>query len=40
VAWVASRAGGWQHTWLATGGCALVGLVLAARIAARLRHAG
>jgi predicted MFS family arabinose efflux permease len=29
VAWVASAAGGWQFTWLATGACSLVGLVLA-----------
>lgn len=36
VAWVASRAGGWQHTWLATGACSLAGLVLAAAIARRL----
>jgi MFS family permease len=40
VAWVASRAGGWQFTWLASGACALVGLVLAALIAARLRRGG
>jgi hypothetical protein len=32
VAWIASRAGGWQYTWLATGGCALVGLLLMTRI--------
>ncbi|WP_425256917.1 CynX/NimT family MFS transporter [Rubrivivax sp. RP6-9] len=37
VAWVASRAGGWQWTWLATGACSLAGLALAAAIAARLR---
>jgi MFS family permease len=29
VAWVASRAGGWQWSWLVTGGCAAAGLVLA-----------
>jgi MFS transporter, CP family, cyanate transporter len=29
VAWVASRAGGWQWSWLVTGGCALAGLLLA-----------
>ncbi len=29
VAWVASRAGGWQATWLATGACSLAGLWLA-----------
>ena len=29
VAFVASAAGGWQYTWLATGGCCAVGLVLA-----------
>jgi MFS transporter, CP family, cyanate transporter len=36
VAWVASRSGGWQWTWLATGACSLLGLLLAARIAALL----
>jgi MFS transporter, CP family, cyanate transporter len=30
VAWVAARAGGWQWSWLVTGGCALAGLGLAA----------
>jgi MFS transporter, CP family, cyanate transporter len=30
VAWVASRVGGWQWSWLVTGGCALAGLLLAA----------
>ena len=29
VAWIASRAGGWQHTWAATGTAALLGLLLA-----------
>jgi len=29
VAWVASRTGGWQFTWLATGACSVGGLVLA-----------
>jgi MFS transporter, CP family, cyanate transporter len=29
VAWVAGLAGGWQHTWLATGACGVLGLVLA-----------
>lgn len=28
VAWVALRAGGWQWTWVATGACALAGMVL------------
>ncbi|MFY9512765.1 MAG: MFS transporter, partial [Rubrivivax sp.] len=36
VAWVASRAGGWQWTWLATGACSLAGLLLTAAIARRL----
>ncbi len=31
VAWVASAAGGWQWTWLATGLCCTVGLALAWR---------
>jgi MFS transporter, CP family, cyanate transporter len=37
VAWVAGHAGGWQWTWLVTGACALVGIVLSGRIA-RLLH--
>jgi len=32
VAWVASRAGGWHWTWVATGGCCVVGLALTAAI--------
>ncbi len=32
VAWVAARAGGWQWSWVVTGGCALAGLALAAAI--------
>ena len=30
VGWVAARAGGWQWSWLVTGGCALAGVLLAA----------
>ena len=37
VAWVAGRSGGWQWTWVATGACSLLGLLLAARIGALLR---
>jgi MFS family permease len=33
VAWVASQVGGWHLTWLATGACSLLGLVLTALIA-------
>ena len=33
VAWVASAAGGWQRTWLATGACCVLGLALAAGLA-------
>lgn len=33
VAWLASRMGGWQYTWVATGASALLGLWLATRIA-------
>jgi MFS transporter, CP family, cyanate transporter len=33
VAWVAARSGGWQWTWVATGVCSLLGLVLSSRIA-------
>lgn len=36
VAWVASRSGGWQWTWVATGACSLLGLLLAWRIGALL----
>jgi MFS family permease len=36
VAWVASAVGGWHLTWLATGACSLLGLLLTALIA-RLR---
>jgi MFS family permease len=28
VAWIASRTGGWHFTWIATGACALAGLVI------------
>lgn len=38
VAWVASRSGGWQWTWVATGACSLLGLLLASRIGALLRN--
>lgn len=38
VAWIASRAGGWQWTWLATGACALAGLGLMTRISRLLRQ--
>lgn len=37
VAWLASRVGGWQFTWVATGLCSLLGLLLAARIARLLQ---
>ena len=37
VAWVASRSGGWQWTWLATGACSLLGLLLVARMTVLLR---
>lgn len=33
VAWVASAAGGWQRTWLATGACCVLGLMLAGGLA-------
>ncbi|MEO5672307.1 MAG: MFS transporter [Ramlibacter sp.] len=38
VAWVASRSGGWQWSWLVTGSCAVIGLLLAARVGALLRR--
>lgn len=37
VAWVAVRAGGWQHTWVATGACTLAGLALTAALARLLQ---
>jgi MFS family permease len=33
VAWVAGAAGGWHYTWVVTGVCSLLGLLLAAAIA-------
>jgi len=38
VAWVASAAGGWHWTWVATGACSLAGLALTAAIARALRR--
>jgi len=38
AAWVASRAGGWHWTWVVTGACSVLGLLLVGRIAALLRH--
>ena len=38
VAAVASHAGGWQYTWLATGACSLAGLALTAALARRLHR--
>jgi MFS family permease len=40
VAWVASSAGGWQWTWVATAGASAAGLLLTAALARRLRQAG
>lgn len=37
VAWVAHRAGGWNWTWLVTGGCALLGIALTVGARERLR---
>lgn len=37
VAWVATRAGGWQWSWVVTGGCAAAGLVLARVVGTLLR---
>lgn len=39
VAWVAAQAGGWQWTWVATGACCLVGLVVAQRIGREVARA-
>jgi MFS transporter, CP family, cyanate transporter len=38
VAWVAAAVGGWQWSWLVTGGCAAAGLGLAALTGALLRR--
>lgn len=38
VAWIAAGVGGWQWTWVATGACSLLGLVVAQRIQGQLRH--
>jgi MFS transporter, CP family, cyanate transporter len=38
VAWVAARSGGWQWSWLVTGGCSLAGLALAAATGRLLRR--
>lgn len=38
VAWIAVGAGGWQWTWVATGGCCLLGMVVAQRIRGQLQH--
>lgn len=40
VAWLATLAGGWQWTWLVTGGCSVIGLLLAAGIKGQLRSRG
>lgn len=36
VAWVASRSGGWQWTWVVLGSCSLAGALLAWRVGRRL----
>jgi hypothetical protein len=38
VAWIATRAGGWQWSWVVTGGCAMAGLGLAGLTGALLRR--
>ena len=38
VAWLASRVGGWQLTWLASGACCAAGLALTAALRRRLRR--
>jgi MFS transporter, CP family, cyanate transporter len=40
VGWVAARAGGWQWSWVLTGGCAAAGILLATRTGALLRQRG
>jgi MFS family permease len=39
VAWLASQVGGWQWTWVVTGSCCLIGMVLALAIDRALRVA-
>lgn len=39
VAWIAASSGGWQWTWVATGSCSLLGLVVARMIQRQLHHA-
>lgn len=39
AAWLASRAGGWQFTWVLTGACCVAGALLAAQIGRRVRLA-
>lgn len=38
VAWVATRSGGWHHTWWVTGACCVAGAVLAVWIGRLLRQ--
>lgn len=38
VAWLAARAGGWQHTWWVTGACCVLGLCLAVLLQRQWRH--
>ncbi|MCJ0764992.1 CynX/NimT family MFS transporter [Variovorax terrae] len=38
VGWVASQVGDWHWTWLVTGACALIGIVLARQVGALLRR--
>jgi cyanate permease len=38
VGWVASLAGDWRWTWIVTGSCAMVGVVLALQIAREVRR--
>jgi len=40
VAWIAASAGGWQWTWVVTGSCCVLGLVVVHGIHKQLRHAG
>jgi cyanate permease len=39
VAWLASRAGGWQWSWLVTCSCALAGVLVSGLLGVRLRRA-
>jgi MFS family permease len=40
VGWIAAGTGGWQWTWVVTGACCVLGLVVAHAINRQLHHDG